>query len=157
MNASAIFKGKPLPVVRKGDPILTANISPLTELEVLEQTQFCFDLLRTMYNLGVQCITANMVGENKRIIVIQNKDKYQELINPQIIIHPDTTRLTWEWERCAIDPKKTERKGRMPMIRVRYYNRFGKIKIENFTGKESAMIQQGLDFLSGKPFFKESV
>ncbi|WP_416324564.1 peptide deformylase [[Eubacterium] hominis] len=113
-----------------------------------EDQQVIEDLLDTIKAHANHCVgmAANMIGVQKRIIVIYDEKGYLPMVNPMIIKHSKETYDTKEGCLCHEGEKPTKRYEK---IKVRYLDQNFKIKIRTFTGFQAQIIQHEMDHCEG--------
>lgn len=106
------------------------------------------DLLDTIKEHADHCvgIAANMIGVQKRIIVILDGKQYLPMINPVILKPSGRYYETEEGCLCHTDSKKTKRYEK---IKVQYLDTTMKVKIKTFSGFQAQIIQHEVDHCDG--------
>lgn len=106
------------------------------------------DLLDTIKKHQETCvgIAANMIGELKKIMVVNDQGHYLVLINPTII---KTDKNYYETQEGCLCHEGTKPVKRYDKIKVAYYNQDFKKKIKTFTGLTSQIIQHEIDHFQG--------
>ena len=106
------------------------------------------DLLDTIEYHKATCVgmAANMIGEQKRIIVFQDGESFTVMLNPEII-KSDGAYDTQESCLSLVGyPKKCKR---FKNIKVRWQNEKGQLRIKNFSGFTAQIIQHEIDHTNG--------
>lgn len=124
------------------------------EIEVKDIQKYRY-LAKDMYEFMIKNngigLAANQVGETIRLIVIQHNDKPLYLFNPFII---SSTRKQYKLEGCLSFPGETKKCKRGQLIKVKYYDISGKLKMEEYKGLTARCIQHEIDHLNGITFDK---
>ncbi len=126
------------------DPLLLARVSePATKAD----GQIADDLMDTLRFHLDRCVgmAANMIGENKRIIVFSNGFALNTMINP-VITEKDGAYETEEGCLSLIGVRKTKRYRR---IRVEYLDRSFVKRKGTFEGYTAQIIQHEIDHCDG--------
>ena len=127
------------------DPILLARrAQPATR----EDLQTARDLLDTLCFHRETCVgmAANMIGENKAIIVFDCNGQNMLMFNPVLIKGTEP----YETEEGCLSllggPRKTKR---FRKIKVQYENEAFQIRLKTFEGWTAQIVQHELDHLNG--------
>lgn len=126
------------------DPVFLAQKSvPATA----EDIPIGLDLLETLKANAAQCVgmAANMIGESKRIIAVEEDDHYLVMYNPVILRKTD--RYEAEEGCLSLPGKRTAVRYRS--IKVQYQNEKMQQRIKTFTGWTAQIIQHECDHLEG--------
>lgn len=101
------------------------------------------------YNLICGGMAANMIGENKRIIIYKDeKGKVHEMVNPVIV--KTYGELYKTKEACLCLGKDIYRPTkRYHKIKVEYYDHFFNKRIKTFEGLTAQIIQHEIDHCNG--------
>lgn len=91
-------------------------------------------------------MAANMIGANKRIIVVNDNNKYIIMINPEILKFSGKLYETEEGCLSHIEVKKTKRYEK---IKVSYFDENFKKKIKTYQGFTAQIIQHEIDHCNG--------
>ena len=127
------------------DPIFLAKKS---ETATENDIDIAMDLLETLVHHQEGCVgmAANMIGELKRIIAIDNDGEYMVMFNPVILKKSDA----YETEESCLSllggPRKTKR---YKSIKVQYQTEDIKIRIKTFKGFSAQIIQHENDHCDG--------
>ena len=123
--------------------ILSQKSTPAAESD----RQIGEDLLETLIANSEHCVgmAANMIGELKNIIAINDNGNYILMYNPEIIKHDGI----YEAEEGCLSLNGTRKTKRYKKIKVRYYDGDFKIKIKTYEGLTSQIIQHEADHLNG--------
>ena len=106
------------------------------------------DLLDTLAHHHKHCVgmAANMIGEQKRIIVFLDGDKYTVMYNPEIV----SKGAPYETEESCLSLLGGERKTtRYKTVRVRYQDSGFVMRTKSFTGFVAQIIQHEVDHCNG--------
>ena len=126
------------------DAILLARKAiPATE----EDLPLAQDLLDTLTAHAQECVgmAANMVGENKSIIVFSNNGKNVLMFNP-VILKKDGAYRT---EEGCLSLTGKRPCTRYKSIKVQYQNEKLQSRIKSYSGFTAEIIQHEIDHLSG--------
>ena len=127
------------------DPIFLARKSVPAAQEDLAIAQDLLDTL-TAHKDGCVGMAANMIGENKRIIVFDNEGTYMTMLNPEIL----KAEGAYETEEGCLSLLGGPRKcRRYKKIKVRYQNLQMQTRIKTFTGWPAQIIQHEVDHCNG--------
>ena len=127
------------------DPILLgAKSAPATR----EDLQLARDLLDTLRANKEACVgmAANMIGENKRIIVFDNDGEYMTMFNPEIL---KATGPYDAEEGCLSLLGGPRPCRRYQTIKVQWQNAQFQTRIKTFTGWPAQIIQHEIDHCNG--------
>ena len=105
------------------------------------------DLMDTLRANAERCVgmAANMIGENVRIIAVNDNGRYLEMFNP-VIVKKDGPYDTEEG--ClSLDGARPARRYRS--IKVQWQTRDMKPRVKAFTGFTAQIIQHEVDHLAG--------
>ena len=105
------------------------------------------DLMETLKANAGKCVgmAANMIGENKRIIVFEDASGYMEMFNPRILRRAQP----FEAEEGCLSLPGTRKTRRYREIKVEWQTRDMKTRIRNFSGWTAQIIQHEIDHLEG--------
>lgn len=136
-------------IVLFGNPILRETAKPVSIFDGQ-----LHDLIDSMkYTLSLRddgaAIAANQVGILKRIIVIDYKDEYLEMINPVIINKEGESD---DYEDCLSYPDYYGLVSRHEYVKVIYQDRNGNQNIIERIGQMARFIQHEIDHLDGVLF-----
>ena len=126
------------------DPIfLSQKSTAATLLDVPVAT----DLLDTLKAHADGCVgmAANMIGVNKRIIVVDNMGKPMVMFNPEIIKASDS----YETEEGCLSLTGTRKTKRYRSIKVQFQNEAMQTRLKTFTGWTAQIIQHEIDHCNG--------
>ena len=127
------------------DPILLARRAQPATAEDLQTARDLLDTLRFHRNTCVG-MAANMIGENKAIIVFDCDGRDMLMFNPVLIKGKDE----FETEESCLSllggPRKTKRYRK---IKVQYENEAFQTRLKSFEGWTAQIIQHELDHLQG--------
>ena len=105
------------------------------------------DLLDTLAAHAHECVgmAANMIGERKRIIVVQDGEQPLLMYNPEIILQSQQ----YQAEEGCLSLRGTRAAVRFRHIRVRYLDRTFHLKVQNYAGFIAQIIQHEIDHCDG--------
>jgi peptide deformylase len=145
-----------LPIIEAPDPRLKTVSSPV---DVIDQdvVQLIDDMFDTMYDAPGIGLAAIQVGVAKRIVVIdlQEKDEESEetALNPMVFINPEILDPSEEFsvysEGCLSVPDQYADVERPASVRVKWLERDGTPRDEQFEGLLATCIQHEMDHLEG--------
>lgn len=126
----------------------TSFLSKKAEYATQEDQAVMQDLLDTMQAHKDHCVgmAANMIGVLKRIIVIQEKEGYRILVNPEIL---KVSGRRYEAEEGCLSLRGVRKTKRYENIKIQYLDEQFHIKIKTFTGYSAQIIQHELDHCEG--------
>ena len=106
------------------------------------------DLVDTLVFHKSTCVgmAANMIGVNKRIIVIFNQNEVILMYNPKILKYYGNTYSVEEGCLCHLGKKLT---SRYEKVQVTYLNKDFKMITKTFVGFTAEIIQHEMDHLEG--------
>ena len=128
----------------KDEAFLSQKSQPATE----EDIQIAIDLIDTLKANKKGCVglAANMIGELKNIIVVDDYGTLMVMINPKIA---KTSGKYKAEEGClSLEGKRTT--YRFETIQVKYKDMQFKNQIRNFSGFTAEIIQHEIDHCEGK-------
>lgn len=127
------------------DQFILSQKSTLATKEDLPVVQ---DLLDTIKAHETHCVgmAADMIGFNKRIIVIKDNDEYLVMINPEII---KLMGRLYESEEGCLSHSGTRKAKRYEKIKVAFYDKNFKKKIKTFNNYIAQIIQHEIDHCNG--------
>ena len=128
----------------KDEAFLSQKSQPATE----EDIQIAIDLIDTLKANHKGCVglAANMIGELKNIIVVDDYGTLMVMINPKIA---KTSGKYKAEEGClSLEGKRTT--YRFETIQVKYKDMQFKNQIRNFSGFTAEIIQHEIDHCEGK-------
>lgn len=130
------------PIVK--DPTLLAKKSVLATKKDRSIAKDLFDTLNAHLEICVG-MAANMIGKNKRIIVVWNGTTIITMFNP-VIVFKTNPYMTAEGCLCHIGYRTVQR---YKIIRVKYQDDKMKYHEESFAGIAAETIQHECDHLEG--------
>lgn len=142
------------------NPILRQKSKPVAKIDkkVKNIIKDLIDTLSVQNDPEGVGLAAPQIGKNIKIFVMKPKKDIKVVINPEII------KIEKEIKIKAKDPKKSVMEGclslphyyspikRSPALTLKYLDREGKEKTENFSGIEAQIIQHEVDHLKGELF-----
>ena len=124
------------------------QLSQKSAIATKEDLDVITDLLDTIKANHDHCVgmAANMIGANKRIIVVNDNNKYIIMINPEVLKFSGKLYETEEGCLSHIGLKKT---NRYEKIKVSYFDEDFKKKIKTYQGFTAQIIQHEIDHCNG--------
>lgn len=106
------------------------------------------DLLDTIKFHEDNCVgmAANMIGVNKRIIVVKEKDDYLVMLNPEII---KFSKERYKTKEACLSLSEEKEVTRYQQIKVKYLDINFKQKIKTYNGFIAQIIQHEIDHCNG--------
>ena len=126
------------------DPIFLARPGkPATQADI----PVARDLLDTLIAHKDECVgmAANMIGEDKRIIVFVCADGYMTMLNPEIV----SSSGEYEAEEGCLSLTGRRKTRRFQKIKVRYQNLELQVRLKTFVGWTAQIIQHEIDHCNG--------
>ena len=125
----------------------TNFLAQKAENAVPEDEQIAEDLLDTLkfHKDGCVGMAANMIGENKRIIAVDDGGKYIVMYNPEIIKKADA----FETVEGCLSLTGTRKTKRYKTVKIKYQNENFQQRIKNFSGFTAQIIQHEIDHCEG--------
>ena len=122
-------------------------LSQRAEAATEEDLAVAQDLLDTLaaHREGCVGMAANMIGENKRIIVFDNEGAYMVMFNPEIVKKSGP----YEAEEGCLSLSGTRRVRRWQSVKVQYQNEKFQLRFKTFTGWTAQIIQHEIDHCEG--------
>lgn len=123
-------------------------LSQKSSLATKEDLPIIQDLLETIKAYETHCVgmAANMIGINKRIIVINDNGIYLVMINPEIV---KKMGQLYETEEGCLSHSGTRKTKRYEKIKVAFYDKDFKKKIKTFDSYSAQIIQHEIDHCNG--------
>ena len=105
------------------------------------------DLLDTLRAHAAGCVgmAANMIGVNKRIIVVDNEGTYLTMFNPEIVRRSGA----YQTEEGCLSLTGTRPARRWRSVKVHYQNENFQERYKTFTGWTAQIIQHEIDHCEG--------
>ena len=124
-----------------------AFLAQKAEMATTDDLPVAQDLLDTLEANKGRCVgmAANMIGVNKRIIVLDNEDTYMVMFNPEIIRRSGP----YQAEEGCLSLDGTRPVKRWQSIKVRYQNEKFQERFKTFTGWTAQIIQHEVDHCEG--------
>ena len=152
---------KILPIISYPDPILKQKSQIVDKIDD-NLRNFMDDMVKTMYFEKGIGLAAVQVGQLKRVLVMdfdyEIDEKTQEIINskPIFVVNPEIIEASDELakfdEGCLSFPAVYASVTRPKKVKIRYFDYFGKEKIEEMTEIKAVCIQHEIDHLDGITF-----
>ena len=113
----------------------------------VEDVPVADDLMDTLRANAERCVgmAANMIGENVRVIAVNDNGKYLEMFNP-VIVKKDGP---YDAEEGCLSLDGTRPARRYKSVKVQWQTRDMKPRVKVFTGFTAQIIQHEVDHLSG--------
>ena len=113
-----------------------------------DDIQIAKDLLDTVKANADRCVgmAANMIGEQKTILVALTGKEYTVMINPKIV---DKTKLTYDTEEGCLSLSGVRPTTRYKAVTVEYLDMKWKKKKQTFKDYEAQIIQHEMDHFDG--------
>lgn len=113
-----------------------------------EDISIGFDLLETLKAHEDECVgmAANMIGFNKRIIIIDDKGTYTVMFNPVIL---KKSGKLYETEESCLSHIGVKPVKRYEKIRVEYMDMNFKKKVRIYSNFEAQIVQHEIDHCEG--------
>ncbi len=113
-----------------------------------DDMQVVTDLLDTIKANAERCVgmAANMIGVNKTIMVIQTKNGYEVIINPQIL---DISCVEYKAIESCLSLVGERTALRRRGLLLEYYDMNWKKKRREFNGFEAQIVQHEMDHFDG--------
>jgi peptide deformylase len=140
-----------LSILEFPDPRLRKKAAPVTRVDQTIR-QLIDDMFETMYAAPGIGLAATQVDVHRRLLVADvstEKNAPHVLVNPEIL-EKDGVAITEEG--CLSVPGYYEEVERAEHIRVRFLDRQGVLKEEEFDGLLAVCVQHEIDHLNGKLF-----
>lgn len=143
------------PILIHPDPRLRKPAEPVAELSDALR-QLADDMLETMYDAPGVGLAAPQVGVGSRLIVMDcvkeegAPRRPMQLFNPVIVAASD--RLSSYEEGCLSIPEQYAEVTRPAEVTVRWIDRDGTERQEDFAGLWATCVQHEIDHLDGKLF-----
>lgn len=124
------------------------QLSQKSAIATKEDLDVITDLLDTIKANHDHCVgmAANMIGANKRIIVVNDNNKYIIMINPEVLKFSGKLYETEEGCLSHIGVKKTKHYEK---VKVSYFDEDFKKKIKTYQGFTAQIIQHEIDHCNG--------
>jgi len=128
----------------KDEAFLAQKSEPATQ----EDLQIAIDLLDTLKANTGKCVglAANMIGELKNIIVVDDYGAMMVMINPKIAKSSGKYRV----EESCLSLEGKRMTYRFETIQVKYKDIEFKSQVRNFSGFTAEIIQHEIDHCNGK-------
>ena len=139
------------PILEHPDPVLRRRSAPVGT--VTDETRSLLDdMLETMYAAKGRGLAGVQVGVLQRLVVVdiawkEGIPEPMAFVDPEIVWSSDT-RATRE-ERCLSIPDTPAAVSRPDRVRVRYRDRQGAAREEEFQGLMAMVMQHEIDHLDG--------
>ncbi len=127
----------------KDEAFLAQKSTLATEADL----QIATDLLDTLEANKERCVglAANMIGELKNIIAVDNEGEYLVMLNPKIIKCSEP----FDTEEACLSLEGTRPTKRYKSIKVEYQNIKMQTRIKTYKGFTAQIIQHEIDHCNG--------
>lgn len=124
-----------------------AFLAQKAEAATLSDLRVAQDLLDTLAAYKDRCVgmAANMIGENRRIIVFDQDGQYLVMFNPVIVKQAGP----YEAEEGCLSLTGTRKAKRFQSIKVQWQNEKFQTRLKTFTGWTAEIIQHEIDHCNG--------
>ena len=124
-----------------------AFLAQKAEAATLSDLRVAQDLLDTLAAHKDRCVgmDANMIGENRRIIVFDQDGQYLVMFNPVIVKQAGP----YEAEEGCLSLTGTRKAKRFQSIKVQWQNEKFQTRLKTFTGWTAEIIQHEIDHCNG--------
>ena len=124
-----------------------AFLAQKAEAATLSDLCVAQDLLDTLAAHKDRCVgmAANMIGENRRIIVFDQDGQYLVMFNPVIVKQAGP----YEAEEGCLSLTGTRKAKRFQSIKVQWQNEKFQTRLKTFTGWTAEIIQHEIDHCNG--------
>ncbi len=122
-------------------------LSRKSEISTIKDIHIATDLLETLIHHKDGCVglAANMIGELKRIIAVDNDGEYLVMYNPKII----SSQKPYETEESCLSLEGVRKTKRFDYIKLEYQNEKMQKRIKTFKGFTAQIIQHEVDHCNG--------
>lgn len=139
-------------IVKKGDDILRQKAKAVPEINP-SILKLLDNMKDTMYAANGVGLAAPQIGISKRVIVVDAEEELLELVNPEIIAGEGSET---DVEGCLSVPGLVGEVTRFSKVRVRGYNRDGKVTELTREGLTARVLQHEIDHLDGILFLDKA-
>ena len=122
-------------------------LSQISEKATIDDIDIATDLFDTLTANAGGCVgmAANMIGELKRIIIVDDNDNYIIMFNPVILKKSDV----YETNEGCLSLEGLRATRRYKKIKVEYQNEKMQRRIKTFTDFTAQIIQHEIDHCNG--------
>ena len=143
------------PVRLLDDPMLRKPCIPVDPVAIILQD--LDNLLAAMHTTmkeekGIG-LAANQIGAEWRIFILKDNDSYREFINPEIV--SQTNLVDFEGEGCLSIPGVVANTKRYSKLTLKWIDRQGTNREENFEDMGAFAVQHEMDHLNGKLYIDQ--
>lgn len=112
-----------------------------------EDAEIARNLLDTLRAHAHECVgmAANMIGERKRIIAVNDNDTYLAMLNPEVLSHAGE----YQTEEGCLSLSGTRPTTRWKTIKVTWQDEKMRRRTKTFTGFTAQIIQHEIDHCNG--------
>jgi peptide deformylase len=147
-------------IIDSQNPILRKKSKPVKKIDkkIKSLIDDLIDTIKAQTDPEGVGLAAPQIGKNIQVFAMKPKDKVKIVINPKILkIWPVN-------KKKSIDPRKNIMEGclsmphyyspikRSPKVRLKYMDKDGNEKTEDFTDLEAQIVQHEVEHLTGKLF-----
>ncbi len=127
----------------KDESFLSQKSTAATEADL----HIAADLLDTLKANKDRCVglAANMIGELKNIIAVEDDGEYLVLLNPKILRHSEP----FDAKEACLSLVGTRKTKRYKTIKIEYQNEKMQKRIKTFKGFTAQIIQHEMDHCEG--------
>lgn len=127
----------------KDELFLQIPSQPATEADL----QIAQDLLDTLQANSETCVglAANMIGESKRIVAIDDNGEFLVMLNPEILRKENP----YQTEEACLSLEGTRPTKRWKSVKVKYQNTKMQTRIKTFRDFSAQIIQHEIDHCNG--------
>lgn len=137
------------------DPVLRTRCEPVDPVAiVLHDLDNLLEAMHTTMKAenGIG-LAANQIGRSLRIFILKDNDAYKEFINPEIVSQSDL--VDFENEGCLSIPGVAANTKRYSKLTLKWLDREGTTKEQNFENMEAFAVQHEMDHLNGKLYIDQ--
>lgn len=152
------------PIVAYGDPVLKQEAEPIDlEGDLTWLHELIDDMFETLHNAHGVGLAAPQIGESIRLFITDatayaNQEEGMEALSEfkEVFINPEIQEEEgeeWSFEEgCLSIPNIRENVSRLPIVRIRYYDRELKLQDKTFQGMAARIVQHEYDHIEGVLF-----
>lgn len=136
-------------IIHYPDPKVLQSAETVKDFTDPELQNLIDDMIATTYAADGAGLAAPQIGVSLRVAIVNPSDKNTEAFE---IINPEILEMSGEWkvpEGCLSIPKYYDTVNRSAKVRVRYYDRHGKMHEVIAEDKLAHIFQHEIDHLSG--------
>jgi peptide deformylase len=149
-----------LPIVRAGDPVLSAIAQPVADPTADDVALLVADMIDSLHAVGGGGLAAPQIGVSRRVVVYftgpngvtdwpdDGSINMTVLVNPEI--EPVGDEQWTNWEGCLSMPAMRGRVSRWKRVKLTAYNLDGNRTTRVVAGKQARTVQHEYDHLDGR-------